>query len=243
MLVLCYQIAVYLVLLLSHLARNFGAAPAVPCGSKTTCNFTLSESATKLTALQCKRIPTIVRSKCKLAKMPVALPTITETAHAPRLNLTNAKPKNAKPKNAKPNGDVAAGLHLYVCHLQVHKVLAFFPCLLLEQARVHRHRSLLQLRNNAINTNRNENCFQAILRYFRHHYAHIGRTGSYSSEFNSSCYREQAELKLRHVAVIAFADDVSLVGRAQDLKVAFQILQGDDGAQGIVCKCNIGNAS
>ena len=36
-----------------------------------------------------------------------------------------------------------------------------------------------------------------------------------------------------NVAVIAFADDVSLVGRVQDLKVAFEILQGEHGAGGI----------
>ena len=33
--------------------------------------------------------------------------------------------------------------------------------------------------------------------------------------------------------MIAFADDVSLVGRVQDLKVAFKILQGEHGAGGI----------
>ena len=36
-----------------------------------------------------------------------------------------------------------------------------------------------------------------------------------------------------NVAVIAFADDVSLVGRVQHLKVAFEILQGEHGAGGI----------
>jgi hypothetical protein len=35
------------------------------------------------------------------------------------------------------------------------------------------------------------------------------------------------------VAVIAYADDVNLVGHVQDLKVAFQVLQGENGAGGI----------
>ena len=34
----------------------------------------------------------------------------------------------------------------------------------------------------------------------------------------------------RNVALIAFADDVSFVGRVEDLNVAFQISQGENGA-------------